>query len=60
MSQQHSKAQMLKLYRHIIRNAKVFPSVKRDAMVQDIRIEVRQAAHTQNTKNLFLVTQPTA
>jgi hypothetical protein len=32
------------LYRRILRQARVFPSVKRDSLVEDIRIEFREGA----------------
>lgn len=36
-----SHAQMLSLYRHIIRNARVYPSKNRDRILKEIRVEVR-------------------
>lgn len=36
-----SHAQMLSLYRHIIRNARVYPSKSRDRVLKEIRVEVR-------------------
>jgi hypothetical protein len=34
--------EILQLYRHIIRAAKRFPSIKRDKIVNDIRLEFRE------------------
>ena len=39
-----SRAQVLLLYRQILVAAKRFPSVKRAAIVEDIRLEFREAA----------------
>lgn len=43
-----SHAQMLSLYRQIIRNARVYPSKSRDRVLQEIRVEV-------STNNSFQV-----
>eukprot|EP00752_Nemacystus_decipiens_P012988 g11492.t1 len=39
-----SHAQMLSLYRHIIRNARVYPSRSRDRVLNEIRVEFRKNA----------------
>ena len=37
-----SPAIVLRLYRHILRNAMAFPSIKRDALVENIKLEFRE------------------
>ena len=37
-----SPAIVLRLYRQILRNAMVFPSVKREALVENIKLEFRE------------------
>ncbi|CAB1117493.1 unnamed protein product [Ectocarpus sp. CCAP 1310/34] len=39
-----SHAQMLSLYRQIIRNARVYPSKSRDRVLKEIRVEFRKNA----------------
>ena len=39
-----SRPQILTLYRHLLRHAKVFPSTKRAAIFSDIRLEFRERA----------------
>lgn len=39
-----TREQVLLLYRQILRTAKHFPSVKRDAVIQDIKAEFRDHA----------------
>ena len=40
-----SPAVVLRVYRQILRNAKAFPSIKRDALIDNIKVEFRENRH---------------
>ena len=46
------------LYRKILRAAKLFPSIKRNAIIEDIKVEFRegQARHAEHTRAEWLCT----
>lgn len=47
-----SRLERLTLYKRILKNAKIFPSIKRDKIYQEIRVEFRQNAILQDEKKI--------
>ncbi|KAG7667761.1 hypothetical protein KSW81_005683 [Nannochloris sp. 'desiccata'] len=47
-----TKDQVLLLYRHILRAAKNFPSIKKDALITDIKAEFRDHRGLADTKEI--------
>jgi hypothetical protein len=43
-----SKGQILQLYRHTLKAASQFPSVKRLALIEDIKVEYREGRAVEN------------
>ena len=50
MQQQVTQFTVPKLYRHILKAARQFPSIKRDAIIEDIKTEFRESKSLSDPK----------